>query len=335
MRKILCLEKNGSLSSFMARRILPLAVAVAMTGCAQGSSVNPAQSFGSPHALLWPATHFYGNDWVYASQPSDNEIVAYKRKKNSDTLKPYETMTGFSAPMGMVATPDGQWYIANSGSSNILIYRTTRHGPQPKAILSDDGEIPVNVAATPKQKLVAVSNFSSTGTGAGSVSVYLSKQSVPSRVLTYGSDPIQGAGVAIDSGGNCYWSFYDPKKISGSIVEFVGCDGSGTLLRSGILKPGGVAFDESGNLYYVDELLGIFQCRGRSSCHLFVSIGGLLGLILPTNINFDRRSPQSLWVADAGGYIDGINLEGIIVYLLEGLGGAQYPPIGIAPSPGG
>jgi hypothetical protein len=60
----------------------------------------------------------------------------------------------------------------------------------------------------------------------------------------------------------------------------------------------------------------------------------LLGLILPTNINFDNRSPQTLWVADAGGYIDGVSLQGIIDYLLEGLGGPTNPPIGIAPAPG-
>lgn len=314
--------------------LVQLTLVVAIAGCAQGSSVNPAQSFGTPRQVLWPAHHFYGNDWMYVSQPSDGEMVAYKRKKNGDSLKPYETLTGLSAPMGMVASPNGQLYVANSESSNILIYRTTRHGPQPKTTLSDDGEIPVNVAATPKQQLVAVSNFSSTGSGAGSVSVYVNRQSTPTRTLTYGSDPIQGAGIAIDSGGNCYWSFNDPKKLSGSIVEFAGCNGSGRLVQSVLLKAGGVAFDDSGNLYYVDELFGIFQCRGTSSCHLFLSISGFLGLILPTNINFDHRSPQNLWVADAGGYIDGVSLAGIIEYLLEGLGGAQNPPIGIAPAPG-
>ena len=52
--------------------------------------------------------------------------------------------------MGMVTTADGWWYIANSGDSNVLVYRTTRKGPKgPKATLRDDGEVPVNVAVTP------------------------------------------------------------------------------------------------------------------------------------------------------------------------------------------
>ena len=32
-----------------------------------------------------PAAHFYGNDWMYSSQPSDNEVVVYKRKRNGHT----------------------------------------------------------------------------------------------------------------------------------------------------------------------------------------------------------------------------------------------------------
>jgi DNA-binding beta-propeller fold protein YncE len=322
----------------MARRLTYLTVAVAVSGCAHGSLATPEQfSFGTPQAFVQPATHFYGNDWMYVSQPSDGEVVVYKRKRHTSTLKPFETLeSGFSTPMGMVTTPDGQWYIANSGSSNILVYRSTRGGPQgPKTILSDDGEVPVNVAATSNKQLVAVSNVSSTASGAGSVSVYLDKEDTPSRILTFGSDPIQGAGIALDSGGNCYWSFNDPKTLTGSIVEFTGCNGSGTLFKSGILKAGGMAFDRSGNLYYVDGLLGIYKCQGLSSCGLFVSVGGILGLILPTNINFDRRSPQNLWVADAGGYIDAVNLQGVIVYILKALGGVLDPPIGIAPAPGG
>ena len=64
--------------------------------------------------------------------------MVYKRRRNSYKLKPYETLTsGFSAPMGTMTTPDGWWYIANSGDSNVLVYRTTRTGPPgPKATLS-------------------------------------------------------------------------------------------------------------------------------------------------------------------------------------------------------
>jgi DNA-binding beta-propeller fold protein YncE len=306
-----------------------LTLAIAASGCAQGSSVTPIGSYSAT-----PASHFYGNDWMYSSQPAGNQVVVYKRKRNG-TLTSYETLTsGFSTPLGMVATPDGRWYIANSGASNVLVYRTTRKGPEgPKATLNDDGEVPVNVDASPNQRLVAVSNGSTTSGHAGSVSVYLNRRDKPSRILTYGSDPLLGEGIAIDSNGNCYWSFNDPKRLTGSIVKFVDCNGSGTLFKSGILLPGGLALDRSGNLYYVDQLLGIFKCTGPFSCNIFTPVG-IGGLIIPTNINFDNAKAQNLWVADAAGYIDTVNLQGLITYILDVLSGVTDPPIGIAPAPG-
>ena len=322
------------MSGFAARRFLQLAIALVASGCAQNLPAPRQPYFGTSPTLAQPATHFYGNDVMYSSQPADNEVVVYKRKKKSDKLTPYETLSsGFSKPMGMVTTPDGHWYVANSGASDVLLYRTTRNGPEgPKATLRDNGEVPVNVGATPNRRLVAVSNGATTGGGAGSVSVYLNRRDEPSRKLTYGSDPGQGEGIAIDTQGNCYWSFNDPNTLTGAIVEFAGCNGAGTLFKSGILKVGGLAFDHGGNLYYVDQLLGIFKCLG-SSCTIFAPII-FGGLIEPININFDHSHPQNLWVADAAGYIDAVNLQGLVAYLLQIIGGVTDPPIGIAPAPG-
>lgn len=313
-----------------------LTIALVASGCAQGPLPAGTPPYaGATHTVAWPAAHFYGNDAMYSSQPSANEIVIYRRDRHGFTLTRRKTLTmGFSSPMGMVTTRYGWWYIANSGASDVLAYRTTREGLEgPKATLRDDGQIPVNVNVTPDRQLVAVSNGSTTRGGAGSVSVYLNGHDAPSRILTYGTDPIQGEGIAIDSHGNCYWSFNDSLKLTGSIVEFAGCKGSGTLFKSGILRAGGLAFDGAGNLYYVDQLLGIFKCQSSSSCSIFTVVG-LGGLILPANMNFDNRNPQNLWVADAAGYIDAVNLQGLIAYILDVLGGITAPPIGIAPALG-
>lgn len=321
------------MSSLAARRFVQLALVLVTSGCAQDLP-TPAAHLGPSQILAQPATHFYGNDFMYSSQPANNEVVVYKRKNKGYTLTPYETLTsGFSKPMGMVTTPDGRWYVANSGASDVLVYRSTRSGPKgPKATLRDDGEVPVNVDAASNHRLVAVSNGATTGGGAGSVSIYLNQQGVPSRKLTYGSDPLQGQGIAIDARGNCYWSFNDPYKLSGEIVEFAGCNGTGTLYKAGILRAGGLAFDHSGNLYYVDQLLGIFKCQG-SSCTIFAPII-LGGLISPANLNFDNSDPQNLWVADAAGYLDAVNLQGLVAYILQIIGGITDPPVGVAPVPG-
>jgi len=139
-----------------------------VSGCGQGAPPTPTQPYvAAGPTIVRRDVHFYGNDWMYSSQPSANEVVVYKRKRNN-TLQHYATMTsGFSAPMGMVTAPDGLWYIANSGASNVLVYRTTRKGPKgPVATLRDEQQVPVNVDATPNRQLDAVSNGSTTGEGA-------------------------------------------------------------------------------------------------------------------------------------------------------------------------
>ncbi|HEX3672136.1 MAG TPA: hypothetical protein VHT92_10590, partial [Candidatus Cybelea sp.] len=79
---------------------------------------------------------------------------------------------------------------------------------------------------------------------------------------------------------------------------------------------------------------GIYKCDGPSSCSIFLPIGSIGGLLLPRNINFDNKNPQNLWVADAAGFVDAVNLNGLIVYVLQAVGGILDPPIGVAPAPG-
>jgi DNA-binding beta-propeller fold protein YncE len=331
---------------------LTILVAVAsLAGCSTGTTAAPQLRIDSPTVLgaLRPDANFYGND-IYSSQPSRNDLLpsrnellpsgndlspsgndlsVYTRKGLS--LKLLETLTkGVSAPQGTVTTPSGWWYVANSGDANVLIYRSTRKGPKgPVATLDDSGEVPIDVSVTPNRDLVAVSNAASAGGGTGSVSVYENQASQPSRVLTYGSDVLAGQGVAIDPKGNCFWSFNDVSNplALGSIVEFDQCSGRGTLVRSGITHAGGLVFDRSGNLYYIDEVLGIFKCRKTSPCKLFS-----VGFGLPTNLNFDAKQ-KHLWVADALGFIDAVSPQtGLIELQTISIDGDPY---GIAPSPGG
>ena len=281
------------------------------------------------HHIVPSALHA---SWMYTAQLYGNDAQIYKR--SGSTLKPYETLTGFSAPSGTVSTVNGWWYIANGGASNIVIYRTTNDGPTgPRGSLDDYGEFPVNVAVTPSRKLVAVSNSATNGGAAGSVSVYLDRQVEPSRTLTYGSDQLQGEGVAIDHQGNCYWSFNDPGTGSGSVIEFAGCNGSGTPVLSGIANAGGIVLDQSDNLYYVNQTSGVHQPAGVYKCKKTSHCGPLSTVFgEPTNLNFDLRQ-KSLWVADASGFIYEVDPKhGKIESKTQAYGAAPY---GIAPSPGG
>ena len=306
------------------------AVLASLSGCATGSS-TPALRLVSSTVLsgMRPDAQHFGNDWMYSTSPGSNKATAYRRK--GTTLKYRETLSlDISAPEGLVATRSGWWYVANAGGSNVLVYRTTLKGPNGPigTPLDDSGEVPVNVSVTPNRNLVAVSNATSAGSGTGSVSVYLNRETQPSRVLTYGTDLLVGEGVAIDPQRNCYWSFDDPSKLTtvGAIVEFTQCNGSGTLVISGITAAGGVAFDLNGNLYYIDQARGVYKCQGISHCKLFAT-----GFGLAVSLNFDAKD-KHLWVADATGYLDAVDPQtGEIESQTASVNGDPY---GIAPSPG-
>lgn len=266
---------------------------------------------------------------MFTAQLYGNDVGVYRRMRLNLTY--FETISnGLSGPQGMVATENGWLYVANGGHSNVLLYRVTDHGTKgPLGSLDDYGQLPVNVDVLPNRRLVAVSNGSTIYKGAGSVSVYLDRRAEPARILTFGSDPLEGMGVAIDHRGNCYWSFNDPKSGGGSIVKFPHCAGSASIVVSSIAKAGGIAFDKRGNLYYVDQTSGIYRCVRTSRCALFAT-----GFGDPNNINFDHSS-KNLWVADATGFIDAVNAKtGAIEYTVKAIGGATDPPFGIAPEPG-
>jgi hypothetical protein len=328
----------------MGRYVIGVLASVALLGgCSAGSPGGIPQGLAQrmladPHAIAADE----GNDgvpvsttglWMYTAQFYEHDLGVYHRRGLS--LRFDKPLTkGVSGPLGTVTTPDGWWYVANSGHSNVLVYRTTRHGPVgPSDSLDDYGQVPVNVDATPSRRLVAVSNGSTTSGGAGSVSIYLNRKAESSRTLTFGTHSLQGEGVAIDHRGNCYWSFNDGQK-GGSIVKFVNCHGSGSVVVSSISTAGGIAFDPRDNLYFVDQTLGIYRCKKQvSQCGLLVPVGPH-ELGLPTNINFDHKS-KYLWVADATGYIDAVDpQDGSIKYHTRAVGGSTDPPFGIAPAPG-
>jgi hypothetical protein len=293
-----------------------------------------------------PGANHYGNDsFIITAQLYGNDASVYQRKGFTLTYKT-AIMYGISAPQGTATTPNDYWYLSNGGHNNVLVYKIKKGSiPQyPINTLDDHGALPVNVAATASRNLVAVSNGTTNGSGAGSVSVYLNRQTEPTRTLTYGSDQLQGEGVAIDHQGNCFWSFQDPNTNSGSVVEFAGCNGGGSVVVSGLTKAGGIAFDQSGDLYYVDQAYGVYQCAKTANCILFAS-NTSYGFGLPNNLNFDQKD-KSLWLADASGYFWAIQLNGgghckgnnkgkgsgLCVYQYTSVDGNPY---GIAPSPGG
>jgi DNA-binding beta-propeller fold protein YncE len=320
--------------------VRPIAAAVfvgsLLCGCGGSPTMTPPSASVNLSQLVRSSPdEFNFGKWMYTAQYYGEDLGIYKRHGLSITF--YKTLhdSYIASPLGTVATPNGWWYVANGGHSNVLVYRSKSDGPIPAPKLDDSGQVPTNVAVNPSRRLVAVSNISTVNGGAGSVSVYLDRQLEPSRTLTFGSGPLQGTGVTIDRQGNCYWAFNDPQTGTGSIVEFAGCNGTGAVVAQGIENVQGLALDQHHDLYYVDETTGmrngVWKCSGTANCKLFTKMHSF---ILPVNINFDMKQ-KYLWVADAAGYIDAVDKHGTVVYTTSAAGGPTDPPFGIAPAPGG
>ncbi len=355
----MCVRTVGSLS------IGSVALLAVLSGCVNGSSasVPSAANLGTPvsfaGALADNDGHGKGGGGqckgkltkgggdgskgggsvIYTANLYGHDLNVYSTgSRNGLNFECFENQ-GVVDPQGTVTTVNGWWYVTNGAGMNVLVYRTKHGLPQgPLSSLSDYNEIPVNVDVNPSRNLVAVSNYTPTSSGNGSMSVYLHRQSVPTRTLTYGAG--YGSGVAIDHSGNCYWALDSGPSYTGTgkIVEFAKCSGSGTVLISESFPIGGLAFDQSDDLYFVDsnsgsEGGGIYACQktSGSSCQSLPP-GTPYGYVQPLNMNFDYKG-KDLWVADIAGYVDVVDpSSGAIEH--QYAVGSSNPPFGIAPEPG-
>lgn len=334
-----------------------VALLAVLSGCGSGSStsVPSAADLGAPVSMAaQPDNNGHGKGGgpgqckknfvkgggggavIYTANLYGHDLNVYTPGTSGLNLACSESQ-GVVDPEGTVTTVNGWWYVTNGAAMNVLVYRTKHGLPQgPLSSLSDYNEVPVNVDVNPSRNLVVVSNYTPTSSGNGSLSVYVHRQSVPTRTLTYGAG--YGSGVAIDHNGNCYWALDSGPNYTGTgkIVEFAKCSGSGTLLISEPFPIGGLAFDQSGDLYLVDanagsEGGGVYMCYNTSSCHA-IGPGPYYSYVQPLNINFDYHG-KDLWVADIAGYVEVVDpSSGTIEH--QYAVGSSNPPFGIAPEPG-
>ncbi len=165
--------------------VRPIAAAVfvgsLLCGCGGSPTMTPPSASVNLSQLVRSspdASAFSASGCIRCVQYYGEDLSIYKRVGLSITI--YKTLhdSDIASPLGTVATPNGWWYVANGGHSNVLVYRSRSDGPIRAPKLDDYGQVPANVAVNPNRRLVAVSNVAAVSGGTGSVSVYFGLQPV-------------------------------------------------------------------------------------------------------------------------------------------------------------
>ena len=270
----------------ISNRAALLPVLLGITLSVSAASFANASTVRAP-AMTRPPAHgaAKAKGFVYACVPSENSCSVYDTNGNL-----VGTLTdGLSAPAGTMANTQGLLYIANATGANVAVF--ANGGTTPVETLADPGEEPGDVAVS--KKLVVVSNEYGISSSPPNVAVYKKGATSPSYVLN-APGAFQGIGVAIDTKGNCYWSYNADSSSGGHIIEFAGCKPKSKAVDLGLTlgDAGGLAFDGDGNLWFTDQSSGLYRCAGVSSCTLVAG-----GFSDPLAIHFNKGA-TTLYLAD-------------------------------------
>lgn len=192
----------------------------------------------------------------------------------------FETQTGIKAtwfpntygPQGVAVTGSGMLLIADTNNSTVdsMENANTGHPNHFSNCINDAGQYPDWVAATKGATLIVISNiFSKLGSsvGPGSLAVANGCGSTPVVLQNYDDDSVQGIAVAINSKGDCFWTYNDLRYGQGYVAKYTACKGRGWKIPQYGLQDGysmafagGIAFDNQDNMYLNDQTHGIFEC---------------------------------------------------------------------------
>jgi hypothetical protein len=338
----------------IAKSIIGFAAgAVVLGGCSGATSFNPSTVAASstaysstelganPLAKIFPMTSqpSRARAWnrarpeaamyIYSCQPYSYTCNIYDQSGNIDGQ--LTASSGLDQPGGIVTDRKGNWFIANSGASDVLVFAPG--ATQAFATLGDSGATPIDVAVS--KSLVAASSFSP-----ASVAIYEGTATEPSYTLT-DSNALYGFGVAIDKSGNCFWA-YDAQDGNAYVDEFSSCEGSAKQVHKFPSKynpsnfsggAGGLAADGNGivvGAWSTGEYMCLFcskqpcpnphelPCEDIGAA--FSDIGS------PTNL---------MYIANMSGSIQTFNLKTsqLITFTTQGLSSSN-PPLGAGSSTG-
>jgi hypothetical protein len=277
-----------SVSAVMRQGVLN--TSVARNGAARIS--HPLlPSFASPDAAATAA--------VVVSDAANAVVVAYTRAGTQ-----IAQISGFSEPQGITGDNAGNVYIANTGGSNILVYKNDY-----KTLLStlnDPGQFPVGVSVNSADGVVGVTNIIDVNGGPGSVSFYAKGATSPCATVsnsTFGRVYFD----AFDGKGNLYIDGQDANGNFAAGVVTGECKAktiTNLTVSNTIVFPGGVQVGPLGNIQIDDQtgesgpVVYTYAPPTKGSLGSPTQTTTLSGAGDPVSISL-LKSTKAVWTADA------------------------------------
>jgi DNA-binding beta-propeller fold protein YncE len=281
-----------------------------------------------------------GKPLIFVSDAADGVVDIYPQSGKNQKM--VGQITGLTQPQGITTDKEGDLYVANTSSSNVLVYAPPYTGA-PKMTISDSHEFPADVAVS-SAGVVAVTNICNAPKcrlDTGSVVLYAKGSTKSCATLSDSAFNFTRVMFAeFDSKGVLYIDGLNGGYQTSYGLVTGGCNATSITNLGWIYTvsfPGGIQIDKAGDIAFCDQynqVVDTFDPPLNGSFGDPISTTPLTGSILPLGIAI-LASGTNLYAADPGGsglaeeykYTAGGAAENTIAVGGQPVGIAVTPPL--------
>jgi hypothetical protein len=282
---------------------------VAFTGRADNSLLPPTiarisnspvttASFMDPRAI--------GKSLIFVSDAADGVIDIYPQAGKNQKM--VGQITGLTQPQGITTDKNGNLYVANTNSSNVLVYAPPYTG-SPKMTISDPHEFPADVAVS-STGIVAITNLCNAPhcrLNTGNVKIYAKGSTKSCATVSDSSFNFTRVMFAeFDKTGALYIDGMNGGYQTSFGLVTGGCQATSIASIGSIYTvafPGGIQIDKAGNIAFCDpyrQQVATFSPPVGGGFGNPLSTTPLTGSISAVGIAI-LASELNLYAADSGG----------------------------------
>ncbi len=281
-----------------------------------------------------------GKSLIFVSDAANGVIDIYPQSGKNQKM--VGQITGLTQPQGITTDSKGNLYVANTNSSNVLVYAPPYTGA-PKMTISDTHEFPADVAVS-SAGVVAVTNICNAPKcrlDTGNVVLYAKGSTKGCATVSDSAFNFTRVMFAeFDSNGALYIDGLNGGYQTSFGLVTGGCSATSITNLDSVYTvsfPGGIQIDKAGNIAFCDQVNQVVDTFAPPVSNAFgspVSTTPLTGSLLPLGIAI-LAAGTNLYAADPGGsglaeeykYTAGGTAENTLAVGGQPIGIAVTPPL--------